>query len=155
MNICERCERPFAGRGSWWHRTAKSEPEAKQILCGNCEEIANTPAPVAWTTADTMSELLQVAGFNPWSHYEREYHIPFPGRRIRADFAFPKDRLVVEVDGTEHTYSGNRLADAARDSSLWARGWRVLRFTPAQIHKDPSGVLATIRQVLTKCRSVG
>jgi hypothetical protein len=55
----------------------------------------------------------------------------------RVDFCWPELRLIVETDGFEH--HGTRAAferDRAKDAQLTARGWRVLRFTHAQVSDD-------------------
>lgn len=55
----------------------------------------------------------------------------------RVDFCWPELRLIVETDGFEH--HGTRAAferDRAKDAQLTARGWRVLRFTHAQVRDD-------------------
>ena len=70
------------------------------------------------------------------------YGIPRP--RVNAilegyevDFCWPELRLIVETDGFAH--HGTRAAferDRARDARLTARGWRVLRFSDAQVRRD-------------------
>jgi very-short-patch-repair endonuclease len=60
-----------------------------------------------------------------------------------ADFACVEARLVVELDGGQH--GGER--DAARDATLEAAGWRVLRYWNAQVVENLDGVLADIAAV--------
>ncbi|HEX4691573.1 MAG TPA: DUF559 domain-containing protein, partial [Solirubrobacteraceae bacterium] len=53
---------------------------------------------------------------------------------IEVDFAWPAQRLIVEVDG--FAFHGGPAAferDRARDAALALTGWRVLRFTWHQI----------------------
>ena len=55
----------------------------------------------------------------------------------QVDFCWPELRLIVETDGFEH--HGTRAAferDRAKDAELIARGWRVLRFTHAQVGQE-------------------
>jgi very-short-patch-repair endonuclease len=54
-----------------------------------------------------------------------------------ADFACWEARLVVEVDGGQH--SAER--DAGRTAALEARGWRVLRFWNSDVLGNLDGVL--------------
>jgi hypothetical protein len=66
----------------------------------------------------------------------------------RVDFCWPHARVVVETDGFEH--HGTRAAferDRARDAHLTACGWRVLRFTAAQLDGDAASVAAVLRAV--------
>ncbi len=61
------------------------------------------------------------------------------------DFAWPAQRLVVEVDGHAfHAVRGAREADHERDAELVVAGWRVLRFTDAQVAGDSGRVAAAL-----------
>lgn len=79
-----------------------------------------------------------------------EYPGAIPGRRYRLDIAFPEEKLVIEVDGWE--FHGKHLADFKRDREkqnlLTLHGWRILRFTAAEINGALETCLATIAQAL-------
>ena len=63
-----------------------------------------------------------------------------------ADFAARSERLVIEIDGETH---GSDIAyDARRTADLEARGYRVLRFTNAEVMSNPEGVTRTILMAL-------
>ena len=63
-----------------------------------------------------------------------------------ADFASRSERLVIELDGDIH---GERQAyDSAHTRSLEARGYRVIRFTNADVMTNIDGVLQAIRRAL-------
>ncbi|HVM27686.1 MAG TPA: DUF559 domain-containing protein [Mycobacteriales bacterium] len=66
-----------------------------------------------------------------------------PGQQIRVDFCFPDVGLVVEVDGAK--WHQDPARDRARDNALGALGWRVLRYTWADVVHDHEPVLAEIR----------
>jgi very-short-patch-repair endonuclease len=69
------------------------------------------------------------------------------GRHIlRVDFCFAAQRLVVETDGSR--WHPDPVRDQGLDNRLAAAGWRVLRFTWAQVVHDPAAVLALIRAAL-------
>ncbi len=79
--------------------------------------------------------------------------IPFrtqvPIDDMRVDFAL--GRLVVEVDGREHHGSVSGFErDRARDARLSIRGYRVVRFSYAQVVYRPDEVLASIRAALSR-----
>jgi very-short-patch-repair endonuclease len=59
-----------------------------------------------------------------------------------ADFASRSERLVIELDGDTHGDSG--AYDAARTRTLEARGYRVIRFTNADVMTNLDGVLRAI-----------
>jgi hypothetical protein len=64
---------------------------------------------------------------------------------FEVDFCWPADRLIVETDGYQH--HGTRAAferDRARDARLTARGWRVLRFTSAQVRRDAASTAVAV-----------
>jgi very-short-patch-repair endonuclease len=56
-----------------------------------------------------------------------------------ADFAARSERLIVELDGDTH--AGREAYDAARTTALEDRGYRVLRFTNADVMTNLDGVL--------------
>lgn len=67
------------------------------------------------------------------------------GRYI-VDFAAPKVRLAVEVDGGYH--EGRALPDARRDRDIVRAGWRVLHLdADLVVHQLPEAV-ARIREAL-------
>ena len=60
--------------------------------------------------------------------------------RVRLDRAWPEVKLAVELDGARHhTSPEDRQRDLARDTALAALGWVVLRFTYADVMRDPGG----------------
>ena len=77
-----------------------------------------------------------------------QYPVELPAGRIRLDRAFPEVKLAVELDGaTHHTSPEDRRKDLARDRALAALGWVVLRFTYADVLRDPDGVRAKVLEV--------
>lgn len=62
-----------------------------------------------------------------------------------VDFVCRERRLIVEVDGGQHSESKR---DAARDAWLGARGYRVLRFWNNDVLQNADGVLQTILTAL-------
>ena len=59
-----------------------------------------------------------------------------------ADFAARSERLVIELDGDTH--GETQAYDAARTRALEARGYRVLRFTNADVIGNMDGILRAI-----------
>ena len=74
------------------------------------------------------------------THFRRQVVI---GRAI-VDFACVAHRLVVEVDGEQHGFEAVRESDARRTAALEVEGWRVLRFSNAQVRREMDSVLETI-----------
>lgn len=67
----------------------------------------------------------------------------------RADFAWPKQRLIVEIDGyAYHSAVGAFRKDRQRQNALVLGGWRVLRFTATDVLTQPTKVIAEVRRAL-------
>jgi very-short-patch-repair endonuclease len=70
------------------------------------------------------------------SHFRRQTPI---GQFI-VDFACRAAKLVVEIDGSAHDSRDARERDAQRDRWLDDNGFRVLRFTNAEVMADPERI---------------
>ncbi|WP_158817648.1 endonuclease domain-containing protein [Methylocapsa sp. S129] len=78
------------------------------------------------------------------THFRRQVVI---GRAI-VDFACVASKTIVEVDGNQHGADRALAYDAQRTASLQAAGWRVLRFSNAQVMRDDDEALETIRAAI-------
>ncbi|MDX6648638.1 MAG: hypothetical protein QOJ97_589 [Solirubrobacteraceae bacterium] len=70
---------------------------------------------------------------------------------IEVDFLWPQARLIAELDG--HTFHGHRQAferDRLRDRRLQTEGWRVIRITWRQLHREPEALAADLRLLLRR-----
>ena len=81
-------------------------------------------------------------------HFRRQVTV---GRYV-VDFACLKHRLVVEVDGGQHSRDDHVRRDRERDESLGLLGFTVLRFWNAEVDRDLSSVLDTILARLQSSR---
>jgi very-short-patch-repair endonuclease len=61
-----------------------------------------------------------------------------------VDYACFANRIIVEVDGSQHGFADNLRKDAERDAFLARAGFRVLRFTNEEVWEGIEGVLETI-----------
>jgi very-short-patch-repair endonuclease len=85
-----------------------------------------------------------VSPANWWNAYglptpQKEYRF-HPKRRWRFDFAWPTQKIAVEIEGGvwsygRHTRGSGFLADMDKYNMAGALGWRVFRFTPDQFNK--------------------
>lgn len=67
----------------------------------------------------------------------------------QVDFSWSGRRLAVEVDGGEfHSTPQAHEADLERDARFTRGGWRVQRFSHAQITEDPASVIKTLETLL-------
>ncbi|MDO1581437.1 endonuclease domain-containing protein [Rhizobium oryzicola] len=76
--------------------------------------------------------------------------VPIAGYIV--DFACPEERLVVELDGSQHTEDQVRRYDAVRTARLEADGWTVIRFQNEDVLKDLDNVCLHILAVLGRVR---
>lgn len=86
---------------------------------------------------------------------EREYRF-HPGRNWRADFAWPAQRVLVEIEGGTHT-GGRHVRgygfekDAVKYNQAALDGWTLLRFTGRQSRS--AYAIECVRAALTACES--
>jgi very-short-patch-repair endonuclease len=80
--------------------------------------------------------LLRPAGL----HFRRQVPI---GRYV-VDFACLKQRIVVEIDGGQHSFDAYAARDRTRDETLTRLGFRVKRFWNAEVNSNLDGVVETI-----------
>lgn len=75
---------------------------------------------------------------------EHRFH---PDRKWRFDFAWPSQRVAVEVDGSGHQLFGTADNDNEKLNEAARLGWRILRFRSNQ-KKKAAEWAAYIRDVL-------
>jgi very-short-patch-repair endonuclease len=85
---------------------------------------------------------------------EPTFNAPF--HQYELDCVWPKQRLVVEVDG--YGPHGHRAAferDRRKDMALTAAGYRVIRVSWRQLNEEPLAVVAVIATALGRGRQPG
>jgi Protein of unknown function (DUF559) len=70
----------------------------------------------------------------------------------RADLYYPSQRLAIEYDGGSHRTS--LVEDNRRQNLLLSAGYRLLRFTFADIRETPGAVVDQVRGALASARAV-
>ena len=89
-----------------------------------------------------------------WAHLRRRQVYGHKFRRQRTigpyivDFVCLEERLVIEVDGSQHLERA--LLDARRDAYLETLGFKVLRFWDNQVLNETDAINEVIAQVLEK-----
>lgn len=64
------------------------------------------------------------------------------------DFAEFRQRLIIEVDGSQHGFAKEQDRDARRDRHFETAGFRVLRLWNIDVDKNMDGVVLTILNAL-------
>ena len=104
--------------------------ERRRSLCASL-----TPAEAALWRVLQRSQLLG-------RKFRRQHSIgPFV-----VDFYCPKERLVIELEGSAHDSEHTAIRDEARERFLSAAGLTVLRVENRHLFENPEGVLDLIRQ---------
>jgi len=89
----------------------------------------------------------------PVCQHEVRHGTRFVGR---IDFAYPADRVAIEVDGYEsHSSLDAFRRDRARQNQLVALGWTVLRFTWDDVVHHPGRVAKAVTGVLRAKSNTG
>lgn len=99
--------------------------------------------------ADALACLLRVLAPD-LPEPQREYRFD-PVRKWRFDFAWPEQRVAVEVNGGRYAFGGGRHAsdeDYEKLRRAAALGWRVLPVSPRELRARPDAVLADLRAAL-------
>lgn len=66
----------------------------------------------------------------------------------RVDIAFPKQKLVIEIDGPYHDSEEQKERDFRRDIFLNKEGWKVLRYKASTVHDHAERVAWKIQEKL-------
>lgn len=93
---------------------------------------------------------------SPWP-FEPEFEF-CAGRRWRFDWASQKLKLAIEIEGIvyggkggRHQRAGGLEGDCEKYNAAIALGWRVLRFTPDMVNRDPAGCVDMILRAADQC----
>lgn len=74
----------------------------------------------------------------------------FPLGKFFLDFAFPDIRLAIELDGHEfHKTKEQRTSDAKRQRWIELNGWKLIRFTGTEIHKNINDCVRQVEQFIS------
>ncbi len=76
---------------------------------------------------------------------DRSFRRQFPIGRYVVDFVCLNARLIIELDGGQHSEA---RSDAVRDAWLRSQGFTVLRFWNDDVLKNTEGVLQSIAEAL-------
>ena len=93
-----------------------------------------------------LVKLLRDAGIKGWT-------TNYPIGKYKADVAFPKERVDIEVDGWAfHSDPEVFAKDRERQNAIALMGWQVLRFTWLDLTEHPQRVIAEIAAAIRSPR---
>jgi len=118
------------------HSGAKGIPQFRRVV-GAAEPLAESPM-------ESRLRMLLVLSGLPRPEAQVSLHDD-SGRFLgRADLYYPDHRLVIEYDGGTHRTS--LVEDNRRQNLLINAGYRVLRFTVADIRETPEAVVDQVKR---------
>lgn len=110
-------------------------PEARRLL----SVIAGDAESEAERRFEALMELHHITG----------WFAQFPFGVYAVDFAFPAQRLAIEIDGWAFHRTAERAAtDARKQNRLVLAGWRVLRFGWHRIDGDGEAVITDVLEAI-------
>jgi predicted transcriptional regulator of viral defense system len=78
-----------------------------------------------------------------------EINVWLPDAGVEVDCLWRARRLIAELDSRKHHATTAAFErDRARDRTLQAAGWRVIRITWRQLHDHPEAVVSDLRELL-------
>lgn len=95
-------------------------------------------------------KLLLAELYNLGLRPEPQYNIS----RMHVDFAFPDEKLVVEVNGVHHFTEEGKKRDRNRYFTLKNKGWKILNYRAEKVHKYPKFIAEKIKEELDKINGV-
>jgi len=108
--------------------------------------LASVAAP-AESPMETRLRWLLIQGGLPIPEVQSDLHDDGGEFVGRADLYYPSARLVIEFDGGNHRT--RLVADDRRQNSIVDAGYRILRFTSADVYARPDAVVALVRGYLS------
>lgn len=64
------------------------------------------------------------------------------------DFAFKKNKIAFEIDGSQHLLPDRAASDKKKDKLLISLNWNVIRVSEKDIKKDLNNVIKKLQQIL-------
>ena len=65
-----------------------------------------------------------------------------------VDFVSFEKKLIIEIDGGQHSFEENKVNDEVRTQWLESQGFRIIRFWNNEVFSNLEGVIAQIKEVL-------
>ena len=65
-----------------------------------------------------------------------------------VDFVCYEKKLIIEIDGGQHSESQVESKDQVRTNKLKSQGFRILRFWNNDVNDNPDGVIVSIKEAL-------
>lgn len=131
--------------GERWHGVAVTERGSNAIQTRSRRKTGATSFARQLRHGDNMAEALIWNELKNKKLLGYKFVRQFPVGPYFADFLCRKERLVVELDGSQHVES---QTDRTRDEYMRANGYSVLRFWSHDVLRDRTAIVETIMAAL-------
>ena len=126
---------PLAGEGQLSRSDSRERGRRISKLRGRAKEMRSD-------STDAEHRLWQIVRAHRFAGYKFRRQVPIDF--CIADFVCFSERLIIELDGGQHS----RVIDAGRDAHLKAQGFRVLRIWNNDLFTNEEGVAELILSAL-------
>lgn len=129
------------------YRGRQGVPLLRELLA---DDVVSRGAPIN-RFEDRFADLLDEHSvprprFNP--------HLSIEGRHFKPDCLWPRDKLIVELDGASvHRTRRSFESDRERDRVLLAAGYRTMHVTWRQLEQEPDALVVDLCNLLPRTRA--
>jgi len=121
-------------------RAARGRPGAARM-----QDLVELAAP-ADSPMETRLRWILITGGLPMPEVQTEIRNEDGDIIARADLYYPQARLIIEFDGRNH--QDRLVSDTRRQNALHHAGYKLLRFTSADVYGRPDDIVALVRAAL-------
>jgi very-short-patch-repair endonuclease len=115
----------------------------------NLRAVLGAKAPAGITQTELEERFVEFLDAQGLPRPRLNATLPIRGQLLRPDCMWPRQRLLVELDGREaHDTSRAFESDRRRDRVLLAEGWSSTRITWRQLCDEPATIAADLRGLL-------
>lgn len=83
---------------------------------------------------------------------DKDYKMEFPFHRFSLDFAWPDEKICIEIDGEQHErFQEQKNRDIEKDQLLKEEGWKELRKSWKEIFNNPKSFIEEVKILLGRC----
>ena len=119
----------------------KAHAEGRAHNIGECRWNNEPSYPEQWF----MKVLKNEFGFEK----DKDYKMEFPFHKFSLDFAWPNERICIEIDGEQHErFQEQKNRDIEKDRLLKEGGWIELRKSWKDIYNNPKSFIEEVRNLL-------
>lgn len=137
-------------------RFKHSDETKEKMRVKRIEFMKNNPDKTAWRTSNLsypeklfLNKLKELKWDENYSII-REYCV-FP---YFIDFAFPNEKVAIEIDGSQHLLIERKEHDEKKDNLLTNEGWYVIRVTEKEVKMNIDNVFIMINNIIKNKPSI-